>query len=236
MSTLIGSPRSTVSKRLGEIAEHQEPRGVDAGGRFRDAQLHGGELGHAAVAAGHRAAGGAHLGHVEDNPRARPPPCRAPAKRWRSAARRGTTGDRADWDWRACRGRWHRRARRMRACDGRERTRPRRRWFLLPVPASPMVCQLSSMRAVGGRHQEESGLRRRSRLRDHAAEKLPLRIVAAAAEAALAGQPIAAVDGDRLRRPAHRCRQPTALRSLHTSSCASREKQAMSHWCDASRE
>src|SRR5262249_61103897 len=68
--------------------------------------------------------------------------------------------------------------------------------FLLPVPASPIVCQLSSMGAVGGAQQEKSRRRRSIRLRDHAAEELPLRVVATAAEACNAGEPIAAIGGD----------------------------------------
>jgi hypothetical protein len=49
-------------------------------------------------------------------------------------------------------------------------------------------------RDVGGAEQEEAGLRRPLRLRDHAAEELPLRIVAAAAEAARTGHDVTAVD------------------------------------------
>ena len=41
---------------LGEIAKHEQARGVDRGACLGDPQLHGGELGHAAVAAGHRTA------------------------------------------------------------------------------------------------------------------------------------------------------------------------------------
>ncbi len=52
--------------------------------------------------------------------------------------------------------------------------------------------------AVTGGQQEKSGLRRAARLRDHAAEKLPLRVVAAAAEAPYAGEAVAAVGGHRL--------------------------------------
>ena len=71
--------------------------------------------------------------------------------------------------------------------------------FLLPVPASPMVCQLSSMmQSVVGR-RKNPGFGAPSGLRNHAAEELPLRIVAAAAEAAGARHQIAAVRRDRLR-------------------------------------
>ena len=52
--------------------------------------------------------------------------------------------------------------------------------------------------AVGAAQEKKSGLSRAIRLRDHAAEELPLRIVAAAAEAAGAGQPVAAVHRHRL--------------------------------------
>ena len=50
--------------------------------------------------------------------------------------------------------------------------------------------------AVATAQQEKPGGRCPIRLRDHAAEKLPLAIVAAAAKAADAGQPVAAIDGD----------------------------------------
>ena len=47
--------------------------------------------------------------------------------------------------------------------------------------------------AVGAAQEKKSGLRRSVRLRDHATEELPLRVVAAAAEAASAGELVAAV-------------------------------------------
>ena len=50
--------------------------------------------------------------------------------------------------------------------------------------------------AVGRGHEEKSRLGRTVRLRDHAAEKLPLRVVAAAAEASRPGQPVSAVRRD----------------------------------------
>src|SRR5262245_18704776 len=53
-------------KRLRELALHQEPCRVDQAARLGDAQLHGCELCHAAVAAGDRTAGGAHAGHGEE--------------------------------------------------------------------------------------------------------------------------------------------------------------------------
>ena len=52
--------------------------------------------------------------------------------------------------------------------------------------------------AVGAAQKEKSRRRGCARLRDHAAEELPLRIVAAAAKAPHAGEPIAAVDRHRL--------------------------------------
>ena len=69
---------------------------------------------------------------------------------------------------------------------------------LLPVPASPIVCQLSSMVQSALRTRKNPGFAASIRLRDHAAEELPLRVVAAAAEAAGAGQPVAAVHRHRL--------------------------------------
>src|SRR5262249_49704831 len=56
--------------------------------------------------------------------------------------------------------------------------------------------------AVAGAHKEESRLRRPLRSRNHTAEKLPLRIVAAAAKSPHAGYPVAAVrwHGSRNRR------------------------------------
>ena len=47
--------------------------------------------------------------------------------------------------------------------------------------------------AVGAAQEKKSGLHRAIRLRDHAAQELPLRVVAAAAEAAGAGEQVAAV-------------------------------------------
>jgi hypothetical protein len=52
--------------------------------------------------------------------------------------------------------------------------------------------------AIGAAQKEKSGLRGCAGLRDHAAEQLPLRIVAAAAKAPRAGEPIAAVHRHRL--------------------------------------
>src|SRR5262249_48921065 len=50
--------------------------------------------------------------------------------------------------------------------------------------------------AVGGTQQEKSRRRSSIRLRDHAAEELPLRVVATAAETPHAGEPITAIGGD----------------------------------------
>jgi hypothetical protein len=92
----------------------------------------------------------------------------------------------------------------------------------------PIVCQLSSMVQSALRSEKKTGLRRADRLRDHAAEELPLRVVAAAAEAAGAGQPVAAVHRHGLSDRGVAA-VASASRSCQTSSCASRAKQAMSH-------
>src|SRR5262249_11392828 len=70
--------------------------------------------------------------------------------------------------------------------------------FLLPVPASPMVCQLSSMTQSALRRRKNPGRRACSRWRNQAAEKSPARLAAAAAKPADAGEPIAAVNRRRL--------------------------------------
>ena len=164
-----------------------------------------------------------------ETPRARLPPCRAPAPRWRSAARPGTIACKADWlRAHAGRGGVTQARRRSRArCAGTNALSAT--MVLLPVPASPIVCQLSSMAMSAVRSRKKPGLRRTAGLRNHAAEELPLRIVAAAAEAARSGNQIAAVDRDRLRRPAHRCRPQAPRGSRQIRPAPACAKQAISH-------
>ena len=61
-----GIPARGGLEGLGEIAKHEQARRIDRGARLGDPQLHGGELGHAAVAAGHRTAGGAYARHRQE--------------------------------------------------------------------------------------------------------------------------------------------------------------------------
>src|SRR5262249_59545507 len=55
-----GVPARGGLERLREVAEHQDPRRVDAGARLREAHLHGGEFRHAAGTAPGPAPGGAY--------------------------------------------------------------------------------------------------------------------------------------------------------------------------------
>ena len=61
-----GTPARGGLESLGEIAKHEQARGVDRGACLGDPQLHGGEFGHAAVAAGYRTAGGAYARHRQE--------------------------------------------------------------------------------------------------------------------------------------------------------------------------
>ena len=175
-----------------------KPCRVDAGTRFGDAELDRCQLRHLAIAAGDRAAGGAHLGHVEKGRK----------RTFRHAEHRRHDGDRQHGEERlfverigarphAGRGggdqlgKGQRAMARHESVFGDDGFAPRSGQAHRP----PVIVDSD----VGGAQREKSRQRRAARLRDHAAEKLPLRVVAAAAETARAGNAIAAIDRDRLR-------------------------------------
>ncbi len=167
---------------LGKIAKNHEPCCVDAGGCFGDPQLHGGELGHAAVAAGDRPERGAHLGHVEEMRECAL--CHAQHRRHDGDRQHGEERlpiDRVAIVAHARRGGVGKLGKGEHAMGGNEHVPGDD--GLAAGAGEPHRVPVVVDRAVGGRQQEESRLRRRSRLRNHAADELPLRIVAAAAEA-----------------------------------------------------
>jgi len=168
---------------------------VDAGARLGQTQLHGGELGHAAAAAGDRAAGGAlarhgkevgerALGHAEHRRHDRDRQHgeeRLPIKLvWVVAhPRGGRIGELGEGEH---------------AMGGNEGVASDD--VLAAGAREPHRVPIVVDGAVGGAQQEKSRRRSSIRLRDHAAEELPLRVVATAAEASNAGEPIAAIGGD----------------------------------------